>query len=438
MRIIIIGDMGGFIGAASQAARKRGAKVTQVPDIRSAIATIRNGQSAELIMVDIKQDVKYLIDSLTEDHIVIPVVGCGVNYTEAEAVRAIQSGAKEFIPLPPDENLIAAVLESITEETSSFIFKSEKMKHVIEMAKRTAPTDANILITGESGTGKEVMARFIHTHSKRNTKDMIAINCAAIPDNLLESECFGHEKGAFTGAQSRRIGKFEEANMSTLFLDEISEIDMRLQAKLLRAIQEKEIDRIGGAKPVKLNIRIIATSNRNLSDEVANGNFRNDLYFRLNIINIHMPSLRERIEDLPLLAKHFAQKYVTLNELSPKVLSPEALAKLTAYHWPGNVRELENTMHRAVLITSSDTLTPEDIVLSEAPKTQHRDEGIDVLVGKTVEEVEKALILGTLSHCAGDSNHAATILGLTLKSLKAKLAIYEQHTTVVTSKTLAQ
>lgn len=434
MRLLIIGNLGGQISAASKMARDRGAKVTHVPDTRSAMATLRSGQSVELIMIDVSHDVKELVKALEAEHISVPVIGCGLHNNADDAVRAIRAGAQEYLPFPPDEALIAAVLEAITEETSTIICRSEAMKNVIKLAKQTAPSDANILITGESGTGKEVLSRYIHAHSRRKMNDLIAVNCAAIPDTLLESELFGHEKGSFTGAVGRRIGKFEEADNSTLLLDEISEIDIKLQAKLLRAIQEKEIERVGGTKPIKLNLRIIATSNRNLQDEVRDGNFRNDLYYRLNIINLHLPPLRERKEDLPMFVEHFIEKYSQSNDIPVRPLSEKAMQKLYDYAWPGNVRELENTLHRAVLIAPANEIDADSIILTEdgavplnaaAGQSHENSGGVGNLAGRTVESVERELILQTLDHCLGNRTRAAHVLGISIRTLRNKLKAYQ-------------
>lgn len=426
MRLLIIGNPAGQTAAATQIARNRGAKVTQVPDIKSALATLRSGQGADMVMVDVTHDVSSLITGLNEEHISIPVIGCGLANDTDNAVRAIKAGAKEYIPFPPDEALIAAVLEAITEESNTVIYHSPSMEKVMAMAKQVATSDANILITGESGTGKEMIARFIHNHSRRKDKDLISVNCAAIPDNLLESELFGHEKGAFTGAIGRRIGKFEEANNSTLLLDEISEIDIRLQAKLLRAIQEKEVDRIGGSKPVKLNFRILATSNRDLTDEVHHGRFRDDLYFRLNIINLHLPPLRDRKEDIPLFVQHFIRKYSESNGIVLRPLSKAALAKLDSHSWPGNVRELENTIHRAVLLASGSAIDEDAILLTDSYNNPNANDSAatSAFIGRTVDDVERDLILGTLDHCLGNRTHAANILGISIRTLRNKLKTY--------------
>jgi len=436
MRLLIIGELYGQIGTASKIAKDRGARVSHVGDIEAAMDALRGGQGADLILIEVREDIEKLVTMLMRERFNLPVVACGIDTNKDAAVKAIKSGAKEYLPLPPDAELIAAVLEAITEEAHSFIYASPVMGKVIAMADQIAPSDASVLITGESGTGKEVVSRHIHKKSKRAGHPMISVNCAAIPENLLESELFGYEKGAFTGASARRIGKFEEADGGTILLDEISEMDMRLQAKLLRVLQEREVDRIGGAKPVKVNIRVLATSNRNMQEEVKKGTFREDLYFRLNVITLPMPALRERIEDVEPLAKHFIEKYSKANGINVRKLSERSLAKLKAYHWPGNVRELENTMHRTVLLASGDAIETDAILLQGAPaepvasaasspaSTPSSGTG---LVGRTVDSVEQELILDTLDHCLGNRTHAANILGISIRTLRNKLKQYSEQ-----------
>lgn len=440
MRLLIIGNLNGQLGAASKIALHRGAKITQAPDIESGIAGLREGKGADVILIDVHEDIRKLVDSLNVEHIHATVVGCGVNVDSATAAKAIRAGAKEYLPLPPDPELIAAIFSAITEDSHSLLYRSEKMAQIVGLAEQIAPSDASVLITGESGTGKEVIARHVHQKSKRAGRDLISINCAAIPENLLESELFGHEKGAFTGAIARRVGKFEEADGGTLLLDEISEMDIRLQAKLLRALQEHEIDRVGGTKPVKVNIRVLATSNRDLEAEVKKGTFREDLYFRLNVIALHLPALRERKEDILPLAEHFIAKYSEANRIPKRPLSPEATAKLESHEWRGNVRELENTMHRAVLLASGAAIGPEAVLLTgqpiqlaraaqtaaSAPAPQESTDPAN-LVGRTVESVERDLILGTLDHCLGNRTHAANILGISIRTLRNKLKQYQEE-----------
>ena len=345
----------------------KGATVTHADGAEMALRVLRSGRSADLLMVEVAVDIRDLITRMEAEHIIVPMVACGTSTDARAAVAAIHAGAKEYIPLPPDPELIAAVLAAVADDHRDFIYRDDAMAHVVKLAQQIAPSDASVLITGESGTGKEVLARFVHAKSNRARAPFISVNCAAIPEHLLESELFGHEKGSFTGAIARRIGKFEEATGGTLLLDEISEMDVRLQAKLLRAIQERVIDRVGGTKPVPVDIRIIATSNRNLAEAVKAGTFREDLLYRLNVVNLKIPPLRERPADVLELADHFVKMYAKANGCS-RVLSTEARAQLIANRWPGNVRELENAMHRAVLIAPGEAIGPESILAPDGAR----------------------------------------------------------------------
>lgn len=439
MRLMIVGTLKGQLSTATRLAHERGAAVTQADTIDNALRFLRGGRGADLVMIDVALDIRGFITRLGEEMIHVPVVACGVSTDARAAVAAIQAGAKEYVPLPPDPELIAAILAAVVRESLEVVAKDEAMLRVLRLAEQVAGSEASILITGESGTGKEVMARFVHKRSNRRDKPFIAINCAAMPEALLESELFGHEKGAFTGAVARRIGKFEEATGGTLLLDEISEMDVRLQAKLLRALQERVIDRVGGAKPVPVDIRVIATSNRALAEEVKKGAFREDLLFRLNVVNLRLPPLRQRPTDILALAEHFAAKYATQNGMPARPLSKEARGALLAAPWPGNVRELENTMHRAVLlangpeIASDAILAPDGSALGAAvpprgiaAQVAATAEAVTrALVGRTVADVERDLILDTLDHCLGNRTHAANILGISIRTLRNKLNEYE-------------
>ena len=431
MRLLIIGALSGQIGAASQIAVARGARVSHADDIENALRVLRKGHGADLIMADTSLDIALLISSLSTELINVPVVACGVDDDPKAAVAAIKAGAQEYVPLPPDAELISAVLEAITEETNTIIHADPRTAETIKLAEQVAKSSASILIVGESGTGKELMAHHIHRKSDRSNKPFVAINCAAIPENLLESELFGYEKGAFTGAVSRRIGKFEEADGGTLLLDEISEMDLRLQAKLLRAIQEKEIDRIGGKLPIKVDARILATSNREIEKEVAEGNFREDLFFRLNVVMIEIPCLKERPGDLEPLTSFFVKKYIEANGLNDIKLSPEAWAAIKAYDWPGNVRELENTIHRGVLLATNGKIRAESLRLRNSTTGNKGDTSNNGqttrLVGKTVADVERGLIIDTLDHCLGNRTHAANILGISIRTLRNKLKLYSEN-----------
>jgi len=431
MRLLIMGPLEGYISAAGKIALSRGATVAHADDIERGLNALRSGQGADLIMLDVKLDVARLVESLKQERINVPVVACGIGTDAEAAVRAIKAGAKEYIPLPPDAELIAAVLEAVSQESYSLIYRDPAMASLVKLAEQVAPADASVLVTGESGTGKEVLARLIHRKSRRARHSFISVNCAAIPEQLLESELFGHEKGAFTGAVARRIGKFEEANGGTLLLDEISEMHTRLQAKLLRAIQEREIDRVGGVQPIRVDIRLVATSNRDLETEVRKGNFREDLFFRLNVVRLEMPPLRERRQDIELLADFFVKKYSEANAVPVRPLAPEVKEMLVRHPWRGNVRELENTMHRAVLLSRGATIGPEAMMLSSL-KTEG-DAGTAAiaskigLVGRTVADVERDLILETLNHCLGNRTHAANILGISIRTLRNKLQQYRQE-----------
>jgi DNA-binding NtrC family response regulator len=439
---MIVGSLNGQLGAATKIAMDRGAKVVNAATVAQAMAELRAGRGADLLMVEVTQPIAELIAMLQAERIHVPVVACGIGTDARAAVDSIRAGAKEYLPLPPDAALIAAVLEAVADESHQLIYEDNAMHSVIALAEQIAGSEASILITGESGTGKEVLARFVHRKSNRADKPFISINCAAIPENLLESELFGHEKGSFTGAIARRVGKFEEADGGTLLLDEVSEMDVRLQAKLLRALQEREIDRVGGGKPVKVNIRVIATSNRDLSAAVKEGTFREDLLYRLNVVNLRVPPLRERRADVIALAKHFSKKYASANGVADRPLDATARAALLAHPWRGNVRELENTIHRAVLLARGPEITDDAIRLPDGSKVedaiivggdsaasraaQAADGVTRSFVGRTVSDMERDLILETLGHCLGNRTHAANILGISIRTLRNKLKEYSE------------
>ncbi len=438
MRLLIIGALEGQLSEATKLAMDGGARVAHAPSIEIGMAALRRGKGADLLLVDVVVDIPRLIKTLKEEHIHVPVVACGTENNAAAAVNAIRAGAKEYIPLPPNAELIAAIIAAVARESSHFLYRDPSMAALIKLADQIAPANASVLITGESGTGKEVLAKYVHARSKRAAKPFISINCAAIPEALLESELFGHEKGAFTGAVARRIGKFEEASGGTLLLDEISEMDVRLQAKLLRAIQERVIERVGGNKPVPVDIRILATSNRDLAQAVREGSFREDLLFRLNVVNLAIPPLRQRPGDIIALAGFFVEKYAKANAIPERSLSETAKKELLAAPWPGNVRELENTLHRAVLLSSGEIIEADEIRMPDgtglsqsarahslASQAAQTAENLSrAMVGRTVADVERGLILDTLDHCLGNRTHASNILGISIRTLRNKLNLY--------------
>lgn len=415
MRILIIGNLAGQLAAASIIAKQRGAAVRQVPDLDAALRELRSGQGADLLLADINSNIPLIIENLAAERMVLPVIACGIGTEEQAAVDAIKAGAVEYLSLPPNEELIAALLNSLSDDRQELVYTAPSMANVVALAKKIADSTATILVTGESGTGKEVLARYLHHHSSRSKAAFIAINCAAIPDNLLESELFGHEKGAFTGAISRRIGKFEEAQKGTILLDEISEIDLRLQAKLLRVLQERELVRVGGNEVVKLNVRVIATSNRNLLQSVKQGHFREDLYYRLNVINLMIPALRERREDIMPIALHYLRLYSNLNKVNVYEFSVDAEKILKTYNWPGNVRELENTIHRAVLLADGKTIEPKDLLLN------NNHEATEEFMPLSLAELESEHIKRTYKYCGKNPIKAAQLLGVSVRMLEEKL-----------------
>ena len=352
-----------------------------------------------------------------------------------EAISSIKMGAYEYLIDPIDENRFSFLLKSLLkeEEFSSInldnkyriITQNKKMKEILDQAKRIADSDASVLITGESGTGKELLARFIHINSNRSSKPFIAINCSALPETLLESELFGFEKGAFTGAISQKKGKFELADGGTILLDEITEIPLQLQSKLLRVIQEKEIDRIGGKYSIPVDIRIISTSNRDIEIEVEKGNFREDLFYRINVIPFHIPPLRERKEDIPLLVRYFIKKYNEKNRRNIKGITDDAINRLIEWPWKGNIRELQNVIERAILLSKTDIISSNDIYMSNRPQSFRRFED-SYLSTLNLKEMEKKVILRALDKTNGNRTHAAEILGISVRTLRNKLNEYKK------------
>lgn len=322
---------------------------------------------------------------------------------------------------------------------TEIITADRRMRELMQLAKTVAQSKATVLVQGESGTGKELMASLVHENSNRAGRPFVAINCAAIPENLLESELFGYERGAFTGAVTSKAGKFEFANGGTLLLDEISEMDIRLQAKLLRVLQQGEVDRIGGRKPIPVDVRIIATCNRNLADCVREGTFREDLFYRLNVVNLTVPPLRERMGDIRILSSHFMAYYAQKNGKSLVSIDAESLGILESHSWPGNVRELENVIERAVITASSSSIVARDIAIErrsvsltpEAIVASGRDANVALasapwVPGQTLNDIERQVILDALGYHKGNRTHTAKALGISIRTLRNKLSDYRK------------
>jgi two-component system, response regulator FlrC len=430
VKLLLIGALEGDFVTAVRLARSAGAEVSQVDTVAMALPVLRQNPGIGVVLCDIDADIAMLIRLMAAERMTTPVVATGRDPSAEQAGAAIRAGARDVLPLPPDADLLAAMLVAATGRPGEPVVRDAAMRAVLRRAEQVATADASVLITGESGTGKEVLARLIHARSRRAHGPFIALNCAAIPEALLESEMFGHERGAFSGAVARRLGKFEAANGGTLLLDEISEMDIRMQAKLLRAIQEREIDRVGGSAPVRVNVRILATSNRDLPAECASGRFREDLYFRLNVVSLRIPPLRERPADIAALADHFAGLYADSNGVQYRPIAPAAHRRLAAHKWRGNVRELENIIHRAVLLADGGEIDEAAIELG-APAAA-APSGNDQFVGRRMDDMERELILRTLNHTLGNRTHAATMLGISIRALRNKLKDYAQAGIVVT------
>jgi two-component system response regulator FlrC len=367
------------------------------------------------------------------------------------AVESIKEGAWDFLvrPIEPDKLglVIGQTLGRTDEEPPLAIDKKSgaepwkiitddpEFKRVLSIAERAASGQASVFIQGESGTGKEMLARFVHMQSPRRDKPFVAVNCAALPESLLESELFGHEKGAFTGAISRRLGKFEMADGGTILLDEISEMQIHLQAKLLRVLQEQVIDRVGGSSPVQVDVRVISTTNRVFPKHIEEGNFREDLYYRLNVIPLQIPPLRTRKGDLPILLEHFIKKHNKRNNKQINKISNDIHDILARLPWKGNVREFENVIERAVVLAPENELLVEHLLLDEqlqdSPLEMHDGgTGFDPLVGLTVQEVERRLIVSTLGKVSENRTRAAEMLGISIRTLRNKLKEYGTRTKV--------
>lgn len=417
-----------------------GYRVSVAHNGRQALEQVR-AQPFDLILSDVRMaemDGIAALKAIKSYNPAIPILIMTAYSNVESAVEAIKAGAYDYLTKPLDFDTLQLTLARALEHTSlksenqdlkqrlrfdqqNFIGRSEPMRKLLEMIAMIAPSEATVLISGESGTGKELIARAVHANSLRKERPLVSINCAALSESLLESELFGHEKGAFTGADKRREGRFMEADQGTLFLDEIGEVSPLMQAKLLRAIQEREIQRVGSNQTLSVDVRLIAATNRDLLADVEAGRFRQDLYYRLNVVTVDSPPLRARREDIPLLAMHFLAKFAERNRKPVKGFTPLAMDMLLKYPWPGNVRELENSVERGVILLSGDFISEKELPLSI---NQCVDVQPDRQCGQAIqplEQVEKQAILAALEQTAGNKTEAAKQLGITRKTLLAKL-----------------
>lgn len=389
---------------------------------------------------------KDVLVSLKKKSPQIPVIVIAANGTVHNAVEAMHAGASDYLLRPFSvETLKKTVKKAISPLNGNrqsrnnrkflddppigkeIITRNRKFQDLLSRARSVAPSMATVLIQGESGTGKELLAAYVHNHSRNPRAPYVALNCAALPDTLAESELFGHEKGSFTGAIGRKIGKFELAKKGTVVLDEISEMPLPLQAKLLRVLQEKEIDRIGGTRPIPIDARVIAISNVDLKTAVMEGKFRQDLYYRINVIPLTLPPLRERKEDIELLVGYFMKSYCLVNQKKINEIDDIAMKMLINYSWKGNIRELENTMERAVLISEGGIILPEHLLLDITENKPESEANFSVNAGYTVREMEKELIFRTLEDVNDNRTHAADLLGISIRTLRNKLREYREE-----------
>ncbi|MEI8172275.1 MAG: sigma-54 dependent transcriptional regulator [Deltaproteobacteria bacterium] len=424
-----------------------GYTVVEADDGGTAIEAVHR-QPFDLVLMDIRMVRVSGLEALNEIkrfNPVIPLVIMTAYASVETAVKALKEGAYDYLTKPLDFDELRITMERAMEHSRlkeenrylketlathfdrrNLIGRSDIMTRLLETVVLVAPSEATVLITGESGTGKEMIAGAIHYNSLRKDGPFIKINCAAITETLLESELFGHEKGAFTGADRRKEGKFRQAGGGTLFLDEVSEMSLSMQVKLLRVLQEREITRVGGEEVIKVDVRVIAATNRNLIKDIEAGRFREDLYYRLNVVNIHAPPLRERKEDIPLLAQNFLKVFAEKNRKNIKGFTPRAMDRLLKYHWPGNVRELMNAIERGVVLSRSNNLDESEVPLFRQeelppPAALSQTDGVEEL---PLESVEKETILKTLDTTKGNKSEAARRLGITRRTLHLKLKKY--------------
>jgi two-component system response regulator AtoC len=474
--VLIVDDDAQIRSLLADLLKENGYQTRDAKTAATAVTAIAK-QRPDLVMMDVKlpdQDGLDLLKSIKREHPELDVIVMTAFGGSSSAIKAMEVGAYDYVTKPFEVDDLLATLRRVFEhhdmasevsalrlelgksaaDREKIVGSSKPMLEVYKLIGKVAGSDATVLISGESGTGKELVAEALHRASKRNPHALVKVSCAALPETLLETELFGHEKGSFTGAMTMRKGRFETADKGTIFLDEIGEMTLGTQTKLLRILQEREFERIGSNTPIKVDIRVITATNRDLADEVESGNFREDLYYRLNVIHIEMPPLRERMEDIPQLVEHFLTKYRWKPDAIPTTISEEAVAQLLEHDWPGNVRELENAIERAVVLSRGQTIMPEHLPLNETPvvaggtrgrgrKSSARREpeadaseaagtgaadsngnGTNHRFKSEVESLEKRLIAEALERNNGNRSKAAEELGIYRRLLYAKMREY--------------
>ena len=460
-RVLVVDDDSLSREFLTEAVRSFGFNAESASSGHEALERLRRG-GIDLVLTDMRMpgmDGVELVGHISKDHSEVPVVLVTAHGTVETAVEAMRLGAQDFVMKPCTPETVELVIRRIDRthrlereneylrqqvaptDSNKVIAESRAMKDLLKTAERVASSKGTVLITGESGTGKERVAHFIHNASPRRTKPFIRVNCAALSEQLLESELFGHEKGAFTGAHKRREGRFELADGGTLLLDEIGEISPGLQTKLLRVLEEEEFERVGGTTTLKVDVRVIATTNRDLPTEVSEGNFREDLYYRLHVLPIQMTPLCSRTEDILPLAHHFATHYANQNGRPTPDIAPSAEERMLAWHWPGNVRELENAVHRAVVLVDDGPIRAEHLQFDPLPSSGHKpkftlvtDKGDYIgpisaaspLANRQIADIEREVILCTLESTRGNKTEAARRLGVTARTLSNKMRLWRE------------